>query len=41
MDPQKAGWKIETVTYTNNAKYLKEYMKRLIDSSHDDTIEFK
>lgn len=41
MTPKKAGWKIEAVTYTREAAHLKEYMKRLIDASHDETIEVK
>ena len=41
MSPKSAGWKIEIVTYTQEANHLKEYMKRLVDASHDNSIELK
>lgn len=40
MSPKDAGWKIETTTFTPTAKRLKEYMKRLIDASPNNSIEF-
>lgn len=41
MSPKTAGWNIETVTYTREANHLKEYLKRLVAASQDNSIGFK
>lgn len=41
MNPQKGGWEIEAIPFTQSAKRLKNYMQKLIFSSSNNSIKFK